>query len=169
MGAAVSAGAARDGDLVETLRCYGCQCTWRQLPEQQEDAEAVASYSCPQCGGDFVERMSIGIAATRPRVPINEEVFRQVMEAQAAAGEEGAGMTIQAAAGEEGAGMTIQDLLANVAAFGLDGSPNGSNAQAGNYEEDPELREALERSMADQSTQPRAAPAASVKAQRLLK
>lgn len=68
----------QDGDLVETLRCYGCQCTWRQLPEQQEDAEAVASYSCPQCGGDFVERMSIGIAATRPRVPINEEVFRQV-------------------------------------------------------------------------------------------
>jgi len=39
---------AQDGDLVETLRCYGCQCTWRQIPEQQEDEEGGASYSCPQ-------------------------------------------------------------------------------------------------------------------------
>ena len=38
------------------------------------------SYSCPQCGGDFVERMSIGIAAARPRIPINAEMLRQVEE-----------------------------------------------------------------------------------------
>jgi hypothetical protein len=142
---------------VETMRCHECRCTWRQLAQQNGNA-VTDSPACPQCQGEFVERMSVGIAAPRSRISINEDALRQVIAAQVATG------------AEDGA-LTLGDLIANVAAFGVDGSAGSVQGPTRDedFQEDPELREALTRSMDDQSTQPRAPPAASLKAQRSLR
>ncbi len=107
MGAAVSAGALEEGSLVQTLQatssfpvlilscaqyfiyfctnplplyplfvskqCHACSCNWRQPASEEEEVP-----TCPQCGGEFVERISLGVAARPPPVAISSELLRQV-------------------------------------------------------------------------------------------
>mmetsp|Transcript_39219 Transcript_39219/g.61133 ORF Transcript_39219/g.61133 Transcript_39219/m.61133 type:complete len:216 (-) Transcript_39219:1040-1687(-) len=145
MGAAVSAGAADEGTLVETLRCHACGCHWRQRADSG-DCE------CPSCGGDFVERMGVAVAAPRPRLQVSEETLRQVMASNAADG---------SASGE---GISMQELMMNLAQFGLMGGGDPGDSGL-----DPAMREAMERSLRDSEAQPKLPPPASKKATAKLK
>ena len=114
MGAAISAGAVDEGALVQTLKCHACELNWRQPAASEDDGPP----QCPECRSDFVERLSLGIAA-RPVLPpglaINPEVLRQAMLAQMAAGEEGS-------AGAE-PGFSVAELLMNMRMEGAAGRP----------------------------------------------
>jgi hypothetical protein len=50
-------------------QCHACGCNWRQPASEDEELP-----KCPRCDGEFVERMSIGVAARAPRPNISAEV-----------------------------------------------------------------------------------------------
>ena len=156
MGAAISAGAVDEGALVQTLKCHACDLNWRQPAASEDDGPP----QCPECRSDFVERLSLGIAA-RPVLPpglaINPEVLRQAMLAQMAAGEEGS-------AGAE-PGFSVAELLMNMR---MEGAAAGAGPREASADEDPELHEALSRSMRDSEMQAKLPPPASKRAISLL-
>mmetsp|Transcript_16322 Transcript_16322/g.37261 ORF Transcript_16322/g.37261 Transcript_16322/m.37261 type:complete len:412 (-) Transcript_16322:30-1265(-) len=146
MGAASSIETSEDGMLVESFRCHGCDYKWNQ--------KADLEHECPSCGGDFVERTSVGIMQNRPRrLPINEEAIQQAVAAAMAAG-----------GGENQ--LSVQELMLNIAQFGLSADEGMSHE---NNPDDPELREAIERSLAETEGNPRLPPPASQKAMESLK
>jgi hypothetical protein len=51
------------------VQCHACGCNWRQPASEDEELP-----KCPRCDGEFVERMSIGVAARAPRPNISAEV-----------------------------------------------------------------------------------------------
>ena len=59
--------------LVVSMQCHACSCNWRQPASEEEEVP-----TCPQCGGEFVERISLGVAARPPPVAISSELLRQV-------------------------------------------------------------------------------------------
>lgn len=142
----MSAGAADDDSLVESLRCHACGCYWRQHAD-------ATDRQCPSCGGDFVERMGVAVAAARPRIAISEATLQQMVASQMAAGQQ--------------AGITVQELMLNMAQFGAMEADGAGRSMA--EENDPELREALERSIRESQAEPKMAPPASVKASGSLK
>ncbi|EKX42502.1 hypothetical protein GUITHDRAFT_111475 [Guillardia theta CCMP2712] len=146
MGAASSIENSEEGILVESFRCHECDYKWNQ--------KADLDHECPSCGGDFVERISVGLMQNRPRhLRVNEEAIEQAVAAAVAAGE-----------GEDR--LTVQELMLNIAQFGLS-ADDGTRSEI--QSEDPELREAIERSIAETEGNLRLPPPASQKAMATLK
>ena len=55
--------------MAPVAQCHACGCNWRQPASEDEELP-----KCPRCDGEFVERMSIGVAARAPRPNISAEV-----------------------------------------------------------------------------------------------
>jgi hypothetical protein len=98
-----------------------------------------------------VERTQLGVAARAPRPDISPEALRQVIAAQMAAAE----------GGDAGPGLSVAELLLNMSHFGMGSSPDTSGAAE---QDDPELREALSRSMRESEAESKLPPPASRRA-----